>query len=129
MIKSFVFCLLLGVSSDLTIQNKEYWVKQLTNSSFQIRINAIQTLAQLKYTDTIAPLAERLKDEEPQVRYAAIRGLSGIPHRDSLAAIDQALGQEQDSYLKSEMRRAKKSLEDLLKQEAHEGVKEKSPSQ
>ncbi len=126
MMVSFLLGLLVSVSPDLTSQNKSYWMGQLSNSSAQLRINALQTLSELKYPDTISSIAERLRDEDPQVRFAAIRALSMIAHPDSLSAISGALEQEQDSYLKSEMRRGKKSLEDLLKQETNESPKEKS---
>jgi HEAT repeat protein len=125
MMSALLFSLLISVSPDLTTQNKDYWIGQLSSSSAQLRINALQTLSELKYPDTISAIAERLKDDDSQVRFAAIRALSMIAHPDSLASISNALDQEQDSYLKSEMRRGKKSLEDLLKQETNDSPKEK----
>jgi len=126
MIATLLLSMTIGVSPDLTNQNKDYWMSQLRNPSQQLRINALQKLSELKFVDSISAMAERLRDEDPQVRFAAIRALALIPRPESLAALNAALPEEQDSYLKSEMKRGKKSLEEILKLETNDTAKEKT---
>lgn len=120
-------------SPEAVVQNRDFLVDQLRNSSSDLRVNALQKLAELKYPETIPNIAALSRDPSADVRFAAIQALAKISTQAALDALNSSFSNETDSYLKSEIRRSKKGIEDLLKAETERAEKEaakpaKSPS-
>lgn len=105
-------------SPELLSQNQSYWIKQLQNPSPDLRMNALAVLGELKDPDTVDRIASTLSDREPRVRFYAIQALAKIVSDSSARALTARIDAESDPYLKSELRRASKSVDDLLKAQA-----------
>ncbi len=108
---------LLTLPAEASLQNRDFWIEQLKNSEMQIRINAAEKLGELKYPEAIEPLGTLSQDQVPEVRFAAIQALARISNQQSLDILNQKFNAESDPYLKSEVRRSIKSIEDLMKAE------------
>jgi len=119
-----IFSLAINFSPEASLQNSEFLVQQLKNDSSDLRINALEKLGELKYAETIPAIADRASDPVPEVRFAAIRALAKFANQPALDALNSSFSSETDSYLKSEIRRSKKSIEDILKAEVDRQEKE-----
>lgn len=106
------------IPAEALVQNKDFLVRQLQNSSSDLRINAAQKLGELRYPDTLSAIAELAKDPVPEVRFNAIQSLSKFSNQEALEVLATSFSSEADPYLKSEIRRAKKYIEDILKADA-----------
>jgi HEAT repeat protein len=95
-------------------QNLELWTSQLRNPSVDIRINAIQRLAELKSIQSVPSLGQLASDSSSEVRFHAVQALAKIPHADSLAVLKTQFSKESDPYVRGEVRRATSSLEKML---------------
>lgn len=115
LIPSFLSLSLLGLAPEAQIQNRDFLVGQLQSSLVELKINALQKLAELRYSDTVASISPLLQDSNGDVRFNAILALTRINNEEALAAVTQALNSEKDPYLKSELRRSRKSIEDSMK--------------
>lgn len=125
MILGFLMSTLISVSPEHTVQNRDFLVNQLRNEMSDLRISAAEKLGELKYPEALAALSELAKDPVPAVRFAGIRALSRYLNQEALDALNSAYGAESDPYLKAEVRRSKKSIEDFMKAEAEKAEKEK----
>jgi len=109
---------LTNLNPEYSVQNRDFWISELRNSSSDLRITAAQKLGELRYSEAIAPIANLSQDPVPEVRFAAIRALSRYLSQEALDALNTSFAAEADPYLKAEVRRSKKSIEDFLKAEA-----------
>ncbi len=95
-------------------QNRDFWLNQLKSPSADLRINALQKLEGIHDVQTVPLIAEILKDEKSEVRYRAIRTMSKIPTAEGLELLKSRLNEESDPYLKSEIKRSMRAIEDAL---------------
>lgn len=111
----FLFISIQAVPPEAIMQNKDFLVRQLQNASSDLRINAVQKLGELRYPDTLSSLGDLAKDPVPEVRFAAIQGIAKFSNQEALDVLNSKFSNEADPYLKSEIRRSIKSIEDFLK--------------
>lgn len=113
-----------------TNQNYRFWLAQLKNSSVDIRINALEKLAEIKKLEAVPYIAQNaLNSSEPEIRYHAARSLARLPSQDSLAFLGEQLRNEQDVYVKSEISRSIRSLKAYFEKIAPETPEETNDSE
>lgn len=111
----FVSLLNAMPAPELLEQNKLFLEAQLSNPSPDLRINAIQKLRDLRFSDSLAKFIPLLDDPDPEVRYETIRTIGRMTTPEALAAL-QGLGQkEKDPYLLSEAKRNIRLIEEAQK--------------
>lgn len=97
-----------------TTQNEAFWIEKLQASSLDLKINAIQKLAEIRESQSFRAIARVLSDQNSEVRYYAIRALSKFPTQESLNLLQTHLSSEPDPYLKSESKRSIRSIQEIL---------------
>lgn len=110
-----LFSVLQLPSPEQLDQNKSLLEQQLQSSSPDLRINAIQKLRDLRFSDSLPKFLPLLDDVDSLVRFETIRAISKIQTQEAITALQEAQKKEKDPYLLSEMRRSIRSIEDFFK--------------
>jgi HEAT repeat protein len=100
---------------ELLSQNKDFWIHQLRADSPDLRINALQKLAELRQPDIVPQLSDVVRDDSTEVRFQAIRAITKIPTEEGRKILQNQLSEEKDPYLLSEIRRSIQSVDENLK--------------
>lgn len=97
-----------------TSQNSAFWKSHLRSESVDVRINAIQKLAELKEETTPQVISRLLTDKNSEIRYHALRALAKFPTEAVYERLSQHRKVEKDPYLKSETRRSMSAVKEVL---------------
>jgi len=116
--------LTMAVPEESIKQNLDFWGRQLKSESTDLKINALYKLWDIRSPESLSYLTEALKNSDPEVRNLVIRTLSRVKDPSTIEVLHQQQKIETNPYLKSEIKRSIKAVEELLA--SSEKAKEKT---
>lgn len=115
-IYSFILTLSLQNFPDRA-QNVDFWVKNLSSSSLDVRIISLQKLAEIRNDSSLPAIAQSLQAPNPELRFYAAKSLSKFLNEAALQILSDHLATEKDVYVKAEVNRSIRKIQEVIERQ------------